>query len=308
MLNETLINYYHFKTVYKGEELSFDLHMRLSEVSKYETFLVSHNNSYFALKNFKDKTYQFDDEARFRTLSHPRLATPLLASSGHFSEFSTISKSCNFILTEFCPNGDLFSLLMEKKILLNEKMARYYFRQLVEGVEYMHSLRTAHLDIKLCNIFLDQDFNLKLGDFDFSSFEGDGKFEKGSEDFRAPEVKKKNNYDIYKADIYSMGIVLFCLKIGNHAPFYESHPQLQRCFYDKRDDYWKFWKSRIMHLQGCISESFISLFTGMTREKPEERWTLDQIKASEWYNDETYAKDEISSHMMNLTIDAQDKI
>jgi serine/threonine protein kinase len=301
MLNQSSNSYLNFKTVYQGEELSFDLHYLLSDTAKFQTSLISYSNSYYVLKNFAQRSEEFHGEARFQKLCHPRLATPLLASSGFFSSFSSNTPEFYFTLSEYCSNGDLTTLLIDMDISLDEKMARYYFRQLVEGVEYMHSMRIAHLDIKPCNVFLDENFNLKLGDFDFSSFEGDGKFEKGSEGFRAPEVIVKNNYNIYKADIYSIGIMLFSLLVGKYIPFYESCPKLQRLLYESPRDYWRVVEEKCIRFHGKFSDSFKLLFEGMTKEKPEDRWSLDEIRASKWYNDEVYAEKDIKEMLESLT-------
>lgn len=47
-------------------------------------------------------------------------------------------------------------------------MARTYFHQLIDAIEFMHDCAVAHLDIKAENLLLDEDYSLKIADFGFS--------------------------------------------------------------------------------------------------------------------------------------------
>ncbi len=71
-------------------------------------------------------------------------------------------------MLELAPNGELYDYLRYTGHF-QEELARYYFRQLIDGLAYMHGQGVSHRDLKLENLLLDAQFNLKIADFGFSS-------------------------------------------------------------------------------------------------------------------------------------------
>mmetsp|Transcript_12537 Transcript_12537/g.10764 ORF Transcript_12537/g.10764 Transcript_12537/m.10764 type:complete len:206 (-) Transcript_12537:378-995(-) len=117
------------------------------------------------------------------------------------------------IVMELAPYGDIIDVFNNKAVAADEKLARTYFHQLVSGVEFLHTNKVAHLDLKLENILVGKDYQLKIIDFDLCGVIGQKEnFGKGTMNYRAPEVAKGFYNDFVKADIYSMAIVLFFLK------------------------------------------------------------------------------------------------
>ena len=71
-----------------------------------------------------------------------------------------------------------------------KKLARTYFRQLIDGLEYLHSQGVRHLDLKLENLLIGDDYQLKIIDFDLSYMSGDTQIlTRGSKFYRAPELR-----------------------------------------------------------------------------------------------------------------------
>jgi len=69
-------------------------------------------------------------------------------------------------------------------------LARTYFKQLVESLEYLHSHGVSHLDLKPENILIGEKFKLKLCDFDQAYYKADRKvMSRGTIHYRAPELK-----------------------------------------------------------------------------------------------------------------------
>jgi serine/threonine protein kinase len=72
-----------------------------------------------------------------------------------------------YLVMEYCPGGDLMSLLINKDIL-SEDEARFYVAELILSVESVHKLKCIHRDLKPDNILINKEGHLKLSDFGLS--------------------------------------------------------------------------------------------------------------------------------------------
>lgn len=96
------------------------------------------------------------------------------------------------------------------------------------ALELCQSCDIIHRDIKPENIFINDFGHYKLGDFGIARKMGNisgGLSQKGTFNYMAPEVANSNNYDT-RADLYSLGIVLYKLLNNNRLPFLETEQQL----------------------------------------------------------------------------------
>ena len=101
-----------------------------------------------------------------------------------------------FLIMEYASGVDLYSLICQGKVLLNlckltEREARRIFQQIIFGCEYLHTQQVSHRDLKLENILLDEDKNVKIADFGLSNLIRDGIFlhtSCGSPNYAAPEL------------------------------------------------------------------------------------------------------------------------
>ena len=116
--------------------------------------------------------------------------------------------------------ADLF-IVLSKSGRLQEPVARYYFKQLIEGLQHIHSLGFAHRNLKPKNLFIDSkdDFNLNIADFVFaSSLNENSKTFVGTIDYMSPEIHLKMQHQPGKADVFALGVILFNMITGQ-APF-----------------------------------------------------------------------------------------
>jgi len=84
----------------------------------------------------------------------------------------------------------------------------------------MNSKNVVHRDIKLENILLDNQMNLKLADFGFAANKNIDKLTtfRGTQSYMAPEIRESKEYDGRQTDIFSFGVVLFTIVVG-YFPF-----------------------------------------------------------------------------------------
>jgi len=258
----------------------------------------------YALKLFDadddDLMAHYQAEIRFLGLSHPNIVK-IIDSEDHW-DIQELETEMNMkpILMEYCPNGD-FHTFLRKIGKLPDSVVRTYFHQLLSAIEYLHAYKVAHMDIKLENILLDENYQAKLCDFDLSRlFEEDIDL-KGTPLFRAPEVKQEVCTNPAAADIYSLGIVLFLMKTGGVHPHVEEDTlndgaNLYNLLYNDQSKFWKKQSelNKVDDDPSFFSEDFKTLFISMTRADPQQRATIKDIKNSAWYNSEILTSSQLT--------------
>lgn len=107
-----------------------------------------------------------------------------------------------YLALELAGGGELFDFIAETG-RFDEDTARYYFHQLIEGLEHMHTRGYSHKDLKPDNILLDSNFTLKIGDLGYASSNTSDDKKIGTEQYMAPEVVKRETYSNKAADLFA---------------------------------------------------------------------------------------------------------
>lgn len=136
-------------------------------------------------------------------------------SDGKVRKSNSSHSQVTFLLHEYFPGLELFDLV-EEVGPMGEEMGRHMLIQLVSAMEALRNKGIAHRDIKLENLLVDHELNLKLIDFGFAKKSNGGLMEsyKGTKTYMAPEVRNTSNYDGHKADIFSSAVIIFTVVTG----------------------------------------------------------------------------------------------
>lgn len=190
----------------------------------------------------------------------------------------------HYMAFQFIPGEDLFSYLEFVGFSpRSEQETRFIMAQILNAVSYLHTKKIAHRDIKLENILIDQYGKVTVIDFGLCAIQDSKDTNKvqlrrewcGSDNYISPEIVRKIAYDPYKADVFSLGVVLFCLLFGVF-PF----ENLRVCGIQLREAMRKL-KVRFPN-DVLVSEEAKDLVVKMLEDDPVLRPTIDQVINHVW--------------------------
>ncbi|KAK1965673.1 Pkinase-domain-containing protein [Colletotrichum sublineola] len=119
-----------------------------------------------------------------------------------------------YLVLEYVEQGDLFDYINTNG-RFSEEDAMFIFRQMMSALQYCHSFNICHRDLKPENILLKSGNKVKIADFGMAALHqsSDHRLETacGSPHYAAPELLKHKHYRGDKADIWSLGVILYAL-------------------------------------------------------------------------------------------------
>jgi len=199
------------------------------------------------------------------------------------------------ISIEYVQHGELIDYLIYTP-KFGDELARWFFTSLVEGVEYCHSRKIIHRDLKHDNCLLSKNFILKITDFGFATHYS-GKVMKtsiGTEQYAAPEILEGKEYTD-SVDIFSMGVMLFIALAGT-MPWRMADYKKDKWYRWVHKRRWKeFFEYHKRSHTFTIDQ--IAILTGILEPDPEKRWTLKDIQRCRWYRGRKNDQKEVS-HIM----------
>uniref|UniRef100_A0A8C2EPV0 Calcium/calmodulin-dependent protein kinase 1Da n=1 Tax=Cyprinus carpio TaxID=7962 RepID=A0A8C2EPV0_CYPCA len=227
-------------------------------------------------KALKGKESSIENEiAVLRKIKHENIVAleDIYESSNHL-----------YLIMQLVSGGELFDRIVEKGFY-TEKDASTLIRQVLDAVNYLHSMGIVHRDLKPENLlyFNPQDGSkIMISDFGLSKMEGTGDVMStacGTPGYVAPEVLAQKPYS-KAVDCWSIGVIAYILLCG-YPPFYDENDsklfeQILKADYEFDAPYWD-----------DISDSAKDFISCLMEKDPTKRYTCEQSLRHPWIAGDT---------------------
>ena len=197
--------------------------------------------------------------------------------------YDTIISDKNILLIQELVNGislrDFYNKEIRNQKNISEKkynILTLIFKQIFSAFDYIHKKNIFHRDIKLENILLTKNYEIKIIDFGFGLYNPRNYLQKffcGTPNYMAPEIIMKKEYECQKADMWSLGILLYKLFCADF-PFKGK---------DEKDLYRHIIKGKYK-IKEYVPDLIKIIIDKILRPKPYQRINCDQILQSHWFN------------------------
>ncbi|GIL65194.1 hypothetical protein Vafri_18977 [Volvox africanus] len=236
-------------------------------------------------------------------------------SEGHLGlvrvESALLSKSHLGLVMEYIDGGTLTQYVTKRAcnkgerggLHLTEDEARYFFKQLVAAVEYLHASHVAHRDLKMCNVVLTQRRppTLKLCDFGFAKGWDDSSMMHtriGTPVYMSPQlIASKTDgktYSATAADVWACGVMLFAMLLGRFPYDHVGHPDP-----NSSGAHFEVWTEQMKASNGdwqatprvaphinLLTEECKDLLGKMLDTEEKQRITIPEIRKHAWFTTE----------------------
>lgn len=179
-----------------------------------------------------------------------------------------------YLVLEYLSEGDLAHYF--KNELPSKEEAINIMRQIIDAVKYCHKKGIVHRDIKLENILIDENMNIKLTDFGLSVLKRQNEYfydEVGTPRYTAPEILSGEGYN-ESVDVWGIGIILFLLLTGKY-PFDGSN---------RKNIFTRISEKRIDYSYYDLDDDEIHLLKRLLCKNPRYRIKLDDITGTSWFS------------------------
>ncbi|KAI9259868.1 kinase-like domain-containing protein [Sporodiniella umbellata] len=191
-----------------------------------------------------------------------------------------------YMFLEYIEGGQLLDYIISHG-KLREKLARKFARQIVSALDYCHRNSIVHRDLKIENILITKNEEIKIIDFGLSNIYSPGRLLNtfcGSLYFAAPELLQARHYTGPEVDVWSFGVVLYVLVCGR-VPFDDtSLPALHQKIKEGQVEY-----------PDHLSKECIDLLSKILVVNPAKRGTMSFVINHPWIN--RGYDDMISNHL-----------
>ena len=206
-----------------------------------------------------------------------------------------------YYVMDYFSKGILLDYVVSGRLTTRHK--KYIFKKIIQAYKFLHENNICHLDIKLDNIMFDKDFSPIIIDFGFSRKIRDQEenlilieTNEGSEPYATPEIWKGEGFYGEKADIFSLGAILFNL-VALDRGFDSSRKSDPKYKFIMKKEYDNYWNEVNIPNPPDDFDVFKDLYQKMVAYNQNERPTIEEILAHAWFKE-----------VNNLTEDQENEI
>jgi serine/threonine protein kinase len=168
--------------------------------------------------------------------------------------------------------------LIKRRKRITEPETRFYINQLMAGVAYLHDNCIIHRDLKLGNLFLDENMNIKIGDFGLATKLAHPSERKrtvcGTPNYIAPEILEGKDGHSFEVDTWSVGVIVYAMIVGR-PPF--------ECK-DVKSTYKKILSNTYEYPDSVVVCDLAKmLISEILQTRPEKRLTVAQIRDHQYF-------------------------
>ncbi|KZF20454.1 kinase-like protein [Xylona heveae TC161] len=138
----------------------------------------------------------------------------------------------DFVEIQYYPNGDLAARVLDEEKELPEKLRRKWFQQIIEAIVKIHEHDVIHSDLALRQLFLDDNMDVRLGDFNLSQYPGH--IALGYEKVSHCLPRNYEDPNSIHSDLFALGSTLYEL-VARKAPYNELYPREPEAVLRSRD-------------------------------------------------------------------------
>ena len=242
-------------------------------------------NKTYAVKVLIEPSDYFDKEVEIlntlKKINNPYIVNLIDSGKGTIIRANKPTQINQYLVLEYAPKIDLFSYVYFTRKGFIEQYSKVLFAKILKGVQACHQAGICHRDLKMQNILVDENFNPKICDFGFATFNKGNLIEcLGTVNYAAPEILLHRPYDGFKADIFSLGVVLLNLVTckSGFGQASKTDPYYRLIMTKHYDLYWKYVGNEIKG----VTEEFKKLYYKMVSFKPQERPSIEDIFKDNW--------------------------
>eukprot|EP00826_Nyctotherus_ovalis_P037739 TRINITY_DN3469_c0_g1_i14.p1 TRINITY_DN3469_c0_g1~~TRINITY_DN3469_c0_g1_i14.p1 ORF type:complete len:323 (-),score=95.91 TRINITY_DN3469_c0_g1_i14:123-1037(-) len=286
----------------------YTLHRKLGSGASADVWEASYNGENCALKFVRmDNTPEKNERAlrlfinEFETLNSLRHGNVIKAHELNVKSVLRAEggeeKPVIYLALELAGKGELFDYVALTGTF-SDSLARHYFKAFLAALDFIHARGFAHRDIKLENLLLTDDYQLKVADFGLSSplSQVGSRRCVGTLDYMAPEINSRASFCGVKADLFALGVMLFTVVAG-HKPFKKASVQ-DKWYRMLTLENEKFWSvAEHNKSAGIFSREFKDLINKLLAYKAEARPSIETIKEHPWYKGADMEMEEVREEM-----------